>query len=240
LTGSTLKTGATEGSRAGRTLALWAALIVACQGLLWLSGVKSYALAEAVERGAAQVETRGVGEVGDDVIRKAIRTQHDTLPFWTALALLGDFACEPLTPAVRAASVAVLLSGLAALVGRPVQFGLAMAECASAQGYWVLGLAVRTALMLARGSAEIDTSLALALPPGAYPAELVVSLQQADAFALLGWIALARGGWRRGQANLLASALVCGAVALVEATVRISFALTLGAGMRLTLLPETR
>jgi hypothetical protein len=224
--------------RFGLTLPRWMMLVVALQGLVWAFGIRATALAVAVEQGAARIETRGIGEVGDDVIRKAIRLQRASLAFWTTLAVLGDFVVEPLALAVRAVVVAVVLSGLAALVGRPSRFGPALAECSAAQGFWVLGLAVRVALMLALRRTDVETSLALILPPGSYPAPMWVALRQVDAFALLGWIALARGGRRRGQVNLATAVLVCTLLALGEAVVRIGATLVIEAGMRLMLLPE--
>jgi hypothetical protein len=154
------------------------------------------------------------------------------------LALLDDFAAEPLALAVRATLAATLFSSLAALTGRPAGFDRALAACAAAQGFWVLGLAVRVVLMLALRRGDVETSLALLLPPGSYPAPAWVALRQADAFALLGWAVLARGGWRRGQVNLATAVLVCALLALGEAALRTGATLVIEAGMRLTLLPE--
>jgi hypothetical protein len=224
--------------RSGPILLLWMALVVALQGGLWAAGARTTALAVAVETGAARIETQGIGEVGDEVIRKAIRLQRDALPFWTTLALLGDFVGEPLALAVRAVAVAVVLSSWAALAGRPARFGHALAECSAVQGFWVLGLAVRVVLMVALRRADVETSLVLALPAGSYPAAAWVALRQADAFALLGWTALALGGWRRGQVHLATAAVACALLALGEAAVRVGATLVLEAGMRLTLVPE--
>jgi hypothetical protein len=224
-------------SGAGARLALWMALVVGLEGLLWLSGGKTLALAEAVERGAAQVESRAFGEVSEDQVRKAIRTQNATLPFWSTLALIGDFLVEPLSLAVRATAVATLLSTLAALVGRPARFGEALGACIVVQGVWVLGVAVRVALSFALGGAEAETSLALAIPHGTSPALAWLAARQVDAFALWGWAVMTLGGWRRGQANLSIAFLVCALVALGEAALRVGFALIVGAGMRLTFLP---
>jgi hypothetical protein len=218
-------------------LALWMILTVGVGGLLWHSGARPLALSEAVEQGAAQVERRAFGEVSENQVRKAIRNQNATLPFWTTLALLGDFLVEPLAIAARPLAVATLLSVLAALMGRPVRFGEAMGACATAQGFWVLGLAVRVALTLALGIDEAETSLALALPPGSPSALALVAARQVDLFSLCGWVAMALGGWRRGQANLAVASLVCASVALGEAALRINVALLVGAGMRRTLLP---
>jgi hypothetical protein len=213
-------------------------LVVGLEGLLWLSGVRAFDLAEAVEQGAARVESRAFGEVSEGQVRKAIRTQNATLSFWTALALIGDFVVEPLSLGLRALAVATLLSTLAALVGRPVQFGLALDSCVNVQGLWVLGLAVRVALTLALGLGAAETSLALALPRGNNAAQALLAARQADVFALWGWAAMTLGGWRRGQASLAVAFLACALLALGEAALRIDVGLMVGAGMRLTLLPD--
>ena len=218
-------------------LALWILLTVTLEGLFWHSGAKAVALSEAVEQGAAQIERRAFGEVSEDQLRKAIRTQKATLHFWTTLALVGDFLVEPLSIAARPLAVATLLSTLAALIGRRVQFSAALGACVTVQGLWVLGLAVRVVLTLVLGLDEAETSLALALPAGTRSALTLLSARQVDAFALWGWVAMALGGWRRGQANLAIASLICTLVALGEASLRINVGLMVGAGMRLTLLP---
>src|SRR3954452_12287048 len=215
----------------GRMLSLWIAVVIGLQGILWLSGVKALALNAAVERGAARVESRAMGEASEDQIREAIRSQRDTLPFWTTLALIGDFVVEPLALAVRSVAVSVLLGSLAALSGRPVGFDLALSQCARAQGIWVLGLMVRVALVLALRSPDAETSMAVALPAGTYPALGWAALRQVDVFALWGWAALARDGWRRGQANLVTAAVACALLALGEAALRIGSTLVVGGGM---------
>ena len=68
----------------------------------WTTGVPDYQLAEAVERGAARVEERSSGEENDDVVRKAIQLQRNSLGFWRTLALVGDFLVKPLWLALRA------------------------------------------------------------------------------------------------------------------------------------------
>lgn len=221
----------------GPTLALWAALILLLHLVLWIGGFRSAVLAEAIERGAARAERAGVGEMADEVVRKAIRVQHETFPFWAALVALGDFAVAPLAPTLRAVSVATLFAGLAALVGRPIRFHDGLAACAAAQAWWVLGLAIRVALMVALRRPDVETSAVLLLPPGEYPATAWVALRQVDAFALIGWGRMAVGGWRRGQVNLVSALLVCGWLWLFEATGRVVFALLIGAGTRLTLIP---
>lgn len=219
-------------------LAGWIALSIVLQGLTWASGARPTALAVAVEHGAAVAETRAIGEVPDDLIRKAIRTQQETQPFWTALALLGDLAAEPLALAARAVVVATVLSALAALAGRPIEFHRALAGSVAAQGFWVLGLAFKVALIYTLGRPAPETSLTLLLGPGRYPASVWVALEQVDAFAVLGWLALARGGWRRGEAHPAVALSACGVLAAIEAATRTAAALVLGAGMRLTLIPD--
>jgi dolichol kinase len=230
--------GTRPGRSAGTMLAAWVALVMILEGLLWLSGMKSVVLNEAVEQGVARAESRVLGEVSDALIRKAIRNQRGTLPFWTTIALIVDFVAEPLAVCVRALAVATLLSALAALVGRPVGFRQALDECAWLQGYWVLGLAVQLALLIKLRCAEVETSLVLLLPAGTYPALVWVALRQLDAFALLGWAALIRGGWRRGQSNLAMATLACALVALCELSCRLGFALISGSAMRLMVMPD--
>ena len=236
--GSSNRAGAaSDRPRFALTLALWGALVLGLNGVTWLTGFRTDTLAEGVEQGAARVESSGIGEVSDDLIRRAIQTQHDTLSFWTTLAWLGDFLVEPLALAARALAAATLFASVAALVGRPVRYELALNECATAQGFWVLGLAVQVALMIALRRGDIETSPILLLPQGVYPAPAILALRQLDLFAVLGWSVLARGGWRRGQVNLTVAVLICVMLWLVEAVVRIAFGLVLGSGARLVIAP---
>ena len=225
--------------RAGAILALWMILTVLLQAALWVSGARATVLTGAVERGVERAESRVIGEVGDEVVRKAIALQRDTYPFWATIAALGDFAVGPLALAFRAAVAATLFAGLAMLRGRPVEFSRGLASCAWCQGYWVLGLAVRATLAIGLRRPEVETSAVLLLPPGVYPATVWAVLRELDAFALLGWWAIGRGAVRRGQVGWLGAAGICVSLFLIEATTRASFALLVGAGMRLSLLPET-
>lgn len=231
------QTSATAPRSLGSWLILWILLVLILQTTLWVTGFRPFELNQAVDQGAARVERRSLGEVGDDLIREGIANQRDTIRFWTALALLGDFVMEPLSLALRATAVAVVFSALAALTGRPIEFGRALAASVVLQGIWVLGLATRTALMIVLQRPEVETSAVLALPPGPYPAPFWEALRQLDAFALFGWSALALTGWRRGQVSLLTAIIVCLLLWTVEAGLRISGTLMMGAGMRLTIVP---
>jgi hypothetical protein len=234
----TIEAEAPRDRSAGKILTIWAVIIIALNGVLWISGVKIDGLTNAVELGVARAESRAVGEVSDVQIREAIHDQRETLSFWVTLAMIADFVFEPLVPALRALAVATALGALAALVGRPIGFGFALGEYAALQGIWVLGLALHVALVLILRTDEIDTSLALALPAGRYQAGVWVLLRQADAFALWGWAALAMAGWRRGQVNLATSGLTCALFAFTEAAARVLITMTAGAAMRLMLLPD--
>ncbi len=224
-------------ARAGPILALWVVVAIALRSVLWVTGFEPKALADAVDRGAARAEASRIGEVGDDLIRKAIRLQRDTLAFWTVLARLGDFTVEPAWLVVRALTVATLFAAAAALTGRPVGFSNGLTESAKIQGAWVFGLAVRVGLTVVLRREDVETSLALLLPPGTYPASVVLLARQADPFALIGWLALAWTGWRRRQVNLATAIVLCGFLALSEAVVRVACGLVVGAGMRLSILP---
>ena len=226
-----------EGAGFGAVLLLWMGLTVLILAALWLTGFATSNLAGAVEQGATRIESIGVGEVGEEVIRKAVRSQHDTLPFWTVITLLGHFLGEPVVLAVRALAVATAFSASAALMGRPIGYGRALTECSVAQGFWVLGLAVHAGLMMVLRRPDVETSAALFLSPGTYPAWLWLTLRQADAFALIGWIALACGGLRRGQVGIVSAVGVCLGFWVVEASVRVGLATVIGAAMRLSVLP---
>ncbi len=226
------------GSNPARWLVGWMALILVLQGVLWGTGFRTASLAEAVERGAARTEAARVAEVGDDLVRKAVRLQESTLPFWTTLAAIGDFGVEPLAVVIRTLLTAVMLGGLAALVGRPLGFEAALDANARAQGWWVAGLAAKVILMVTLRRGDVEVSPTLLLPPGTYPAAWVVGLRQLDPFALIGWATLAKGAWRRGQANLAVAVLVCGLLWATGAALKVGAILVSGAGMRLTLIPE--
>jgi hypothetical protein len=196
-------------------------------------------LERAIEAGAAEVERRAVGEVGEDEIREAIALQRDTLPFFQALAILGNFVVGPLALGARAVCAAVVFAGLAALAGRPIGFGKGLEAAAGAQGFWVAGLAVQTVLAILLGRSEVETSATLLLDPGSHRAVVWVSLRQVDLFALLGWLALARGAWKRGQASMIGAAACVFLLGSAEGLLRIGVELVLGGWMRLSLLPES-
>ncbi|MHB8969603.1 MAG: hypothetical protein ACYC3X_05700 [Pirellulaceae bacterium] len=222
----------------GWLLTVWMSLVVILNGLIWTTGVPDYDLADAVERGAARVEDRSVGEENEDVVRKSIQLQRGSLSFWKVITLVGDFLVEPLWIGLRAFLVAVALSAVAAISGRPVRFPAAMWECVAWQGVWVLGLAVHVVLMVALNRSEINTSVVLLLPPRMYAAREWVALQQIDLFALLGWLGMAWGACRRGQTGLLTAVLTCLMVAVAEAPIIAGTTLLIKLSMRLTLFPE--
>ena len=113
------------------------------------------------------MEQRSVGEDSEDVVRKSIQLQRDSLRFWTDVALVGDFLIAPSWIALRAFLVAVALSAVAAISGRPVRFPAAMRDCVAWQGVWVLGLAVQVVLMLVlQRSGHRDVGCVAACRPG--------------------------------------------------------------------------
>ncbi len=206
---------------------------------MWVSGARSSELTEAVDFGAGKVETRSIGEAGDDVIRKAIAIQQDSRSFWTVLALFGDFVVEPLGLAVRAGTVAVLFAGISLLRGRTGSLAEGLTSCALAQGFWVLGLAVRTGLAIGLRRSEIETSPTLFLSPGTHSGIVWAGLHQLDIFAILGWLVMLRCGIFRMRIGFFSATLICLFLFVFEALWRLQFSIIIEAGMRLTLLPET-
>ena len=223
---------------AGPILAFWVVLLVAIHAGDWLVGTRSPSLVQAVEQGEAKVEAQTAGaDLSSDAVRKLIQLQRDTRPFWTTLVLLGDFLVTPLALIARALLVATLFAAWASLAGRASGFAPALREAARLQGLWVIGPALALALYQFGQVGEPDTSLGLFLPPGTHSAWVWTTLHQADLFALWGWLALARGGWRRRQvAPVLALATVV-PLLLTEIACRSIAAAIIGAGMRLTILP---
>jgi uncharacterized membrane protein YgcG len=220
----------------GAVLLLWMALTILLHASLWATGFRNRDLVGAIEQGAARAEFDTTGESAEDAVRKAIQSQRQTRTFWTAVRAIDDFLLEPFALGLRAAAVAVVLSALAALRGRTIGFDAALAGSAACQGYWVFGLAVQTALMIGLTRPEIETSAVLFLPPGMHSAAVWLALRQIDLFAVVGWLALAWGGWRRGQVGPILAVTSCLSLAVAEAAVRTGLALVVGAVMRLSLM----
>lgn len=233
-----MPTGANPPRRVGPILTTWVALLVAIHAAAWLVGTRATDLARAVERGEERVEARALGaDLSADAARKLIQLQRDTRPFWTTLALLGDFGADPLALVVRPLLVATLLAAWAALAGRPSGFALALLDSARLQGLWLVGPALTLGMTLARAPGEPDTTLGLLLPPGTHPAWAHATLHAADLFALWGWLALAWAARRRRQVTLSVALLTILPLAIVEVAARGAAAAILGAGMRLTIIP---
>ncbi|QEH37222.1 hypothetical protein OJF2_58090 [Aquisphaera giovannonii] len=230
----------TRGRGFDRILLGWMGLMVLVQALRWAAGTPGDILAAGVEEGASRAESRVRGEVGDEVIRKAIRSQRETLPFWAVVTALGDFLVEPFSLAARAVAVATLFSGIAALSGRTPRYDLGLLESSKAQGFWVLGLAARLALAasLGRGEADVETSAALLLPPGRHPAALWLALRQVDLFAMAGWALMAHAAGRRGESPRWLAWTLCLLLAFLECAVRVAAALGMGGALRLSPLVE--
>ncbi|MFO0888666.1 MAG: hypothetical protein U0790_05895 [Isosphaeraceae bacterium] len=232
--------GSVEPARPSSVLIVWVLLLLALNAIRWLGGFPAGNLAQGIEEGVARAEIQARGESTEEQIRKIIRSQRETVSFWTALAALDDFLIEPAVLAGRAVVVATLFAGVAALSGRPIRYELALLESARIQGIWVLGLALRVALLvgLRRAEHDVDTSLALLLGPGSHPAVSWMVLRQLDLFALIGWGALGVAGWRRGDASLAAATTLCAGLCLVEIGVRTGIGLLLGGAIRLSLMVQ--
>ena len=222
----------------GQVLTLWVVLVLVLQVTQWVTGFRPVALSDAVEAGAERVESQSIGEVGEDVIRKAIQTQRATQAFWSALALLGDFVLEPGLLVLRAAIAAVSFASVAALKGRTVDLPSGFLSAAWAQGFWVLRLAVQVGLMIVLRRTEVETSLVLALPPGTYSSLFWVGLRQVDPFILMGWWVMGAAAVRRNQVGVVGAVLICLNLWLFEAAFRTTVTLLVQAGMRLSILPD--
>ncbi len=225
--------------RVGPILTVWVACLVAIHAADWLVGTRSATLVRAVEQGEAKVEAQTVGaDLSSDAARKLIQLQRDTRPFWTTLALLGDFGVDPLALLVRPLLVATLFAAWAALAGRGNGFAPALSDSAILQGLWLVGPALALALTLSGSSGEADTSLGLFLPSGPRSAWVYTTLHQADIFALWGWLAMARAGYSRRQVPWALALATVVPLIITEIALRSVAAAILGAGMRLTIIPE--
>ena len=222
----------------GWLLMVWMALTVVLNGAIWTTGVTDHRLAQAVEDGAAEVEKQHVGEENEDVVRKEIQTQRDTLRFWTVITAIRDFVIAPLFLGLRALAVAIALSAVAATAGRPVRFDESMHECVAWQGVWVTGLAVRVVLMLALDRSAISTSVQMFLAEESYTASRWLFYEQLDCFALIGWLGMVWGGWRRGQAGLLMAVIACALLAAIAVGIHGSASVVVNLGMRMSLMPQ--
>lgn len=223
----------------GSLLTLWMAIVIILNGCFWTTGIPDFHLAEAVEVGAARVERQEqIEESEEDVIREEIQTQRNTLRFWTVIAAIRDFLIAPASLGVRALAVAVALSAVAAATGRQVQFPDAMYECVWWQGAWVLGLAVRVTLMFLFQRSDVSTSILLFMPQESFTARQWTYLNQLDCFAIVGWLGMIWAAWRRGQANIIAAAIVCAGLALIEMTIFSSASLLVNLSMRMSLMPR--
>ena len=216
---------------------VWMSLVVVFNSVIWTTGVTDHRLAQAVEDGAAAVEKQHVGEENEDVIRKEIQKQRDSLRFWTAIAAIRDFVIAPLSLGLRALAVAVAFSAVAATAGRPVRFGESMHECVVWQGVWVAGLAVSVVLMLALDQSAICTSVQMFLAEESYTASQWLLYEQLDCFALVGWLGMAWGGWRRGQAGIVMTVIVCVVLAAIDVGIHVAPSLVVNLGMRMSLVP---
>ncbi|MDG3005205.1 hypothetical protein [Paludisphaera mucosa] len=227
-----------EEPRGAPMLGLWLALMLALYAAMWASGGRSAALTTALEGGVTRIERDGAAAPSDEAVRKAVAMQRAAFGFWATVRLLGDFLFEPAAMALRAGAAAVGFTACAALAGRPLKFEPAWAGCVRLQGWWVLGLAVRLGLVvwLRRSEDDVDTSLALFLPPGTHQAAVWLALRGLDAFAIVGWLALALAGRRRGDANLAVALGLCGVLGAVELAARVGAAWFVGSAMRLALI----
>ena len=190
-------------------------LVVILNGVVWTTGVPDYDLADAVERGAARVEERSVGEENEDVVRKSIQLQRDSLSFWKVITLVGDFLVEPLWIGFAGVfgSGGVERCGGDQWPAGPVS-GRHAGMCGLAR---CVGVGAGGPRRPDVGVASIRRSTrrsCCCCPHACTRRANGSSLQQIDCFALIGWLGIAWGACRRGQTSLLAALLTCLLVAV--------------------------
>lgn len=221
----------------GALMLLWMVLVILLYGLLWLAGFQQRHIAEAVEAGAALLESRSIGEMSEQSIRDSLEDQRDTRRFWTVVLLIGNFCIEPLVLPLRALTVAVAFSAWAALMGRPAAFHGMWAVSAVWQGLWVLAVATQAGAVLLSGNHEVNTSIAMFLPDEIVAAHLWLIADNVHPLALFGWIILSWKAWRLRQANWFMAMLIGSVLLSLELLIRVSCGIVVGASMRLTLIP---
>ncbi len=221
---------------AGR-LSLMVMSVAIAMAALWCFGIRQQQILDAVEQGAAAIEERTLGDVEQDEIRESIRIQRQSISFWSTLAILGDLLIEPLLPAFRALALTVAFSSLAALFGRPVALGVALADNITWQWFWVAGIVLDSALKIGI-SPDAGSSLIVFLPAKEYTASLAIGLAVMHPFAICGWLAVGWAAWKRRQVNWFLAGLVVVVFAFSEATIRSRLLATMGALVRLTIVQQ--
>lgn len=200
---------------------------------LWCFGIRQQEIFDAVEQGAAVVEENMIGEIDEEQVRDAIRMQRKTFGFWSTLLMLGDLVFAPLSPVLRAIIVTVAFSAAAALCGRPVGHGVALAENITWQTFWAAGAGLE-ALMRIAVSANASISWVVFMPANEYPASTVHQLAILNPLALCGWVAMGWFAWKRRQANGVVAGFLIVFLASMETSVHGTLLTMLGSLMRLS------
>lgn len=200
---------------------------------LWCFGIRQQEIFDAIEEGAAVVEKNTIGEVEEDQVREAIRTQRRSFQFWSTLWMLGDLVLGPLSPVLRTIVVTVAFSAAAALLGRPVGHGVALAENAGLQAFWGAAAVLEATMRLVISPDATVSWLAL-MPPDQYPASAIAQLTVLNPLAVCGWCAMGWFAWKRRQANWFVAGMIILVLALMEASVIGSLQSTMGSLMRLS------
>ncbi len=215
-------------------LAMSMILIGAANLSLWCNGIRQQDLRDAIEIGAASIDDNAKGDVEEDQIRESIRLQRQSEEFWSTLAILGDFIIEPIYPALRALIVTVAFASVAAVFGRPVGYGVALADNMSWQIFWAAGIGLECAMRILI-SPDAENSLAVFMPAKEYPAATALALAILNPFAICGWLAIGWTTWKRKQANWFLVILLILMIAGMEVGIRSRVLAMMGALMRLAI-----
>jgi hypothetical protein len=221
----------------GGRLSLMVVLVALSSAALWCFGIRQQQILDAVEQGAAVIEERTIGDVEQDEIRESIQTQRQSIPFWSTLAILGDLVIEPMAPVFRALVLTIAFSSFAALFGRPVAYGVALADNVTWQWFWVAGVVLDSMLKIVVSPAAAN-SLLVFLPAKEYPANTVITLAAVNPLAICGWLVVAWAAWKRKQVNWFLALFIVLVLALTEASIRGSLLATMGALVRLTIVQQ--
>ena len=140
---------------------------------------------------------------------------------FTKLMTRGEvILAAPVLLLASAMFIAALLFGVVALVGNKPDYPTLMAVCVYSAVVDVLAAGLRLAMMLYYRTLEVDTSLALLVPPAKDTQILTTILSAIDPFRVWFWILVALGLVVTGQLSRRGAIITCGLFWLIASGVR--------------------